>query len=67
MTVEQAVIELEAANWPMVAEDLREGTPPATILSRLNKLAWEEGEDGHADDGYDEAIAIVASITYATL
>ena len=63
MTVAEAVTALTEAGWLSVADDLREGVPPGTVLSRLNQLAWEAGEDGHTDEGYDEAIEIVARIS----
>ena len=47
---EKLAAELEAAGWPSVADDAREGVPPATLVLRL----WEIGE------ATSEAVAIIA-------
>lgn len=36
--------ELEAAGWPAVAEDVREGVPLETVLSRLAEIGEAESE-----------------------
>lgn len=38
MTLTQAIRELCEEGWPAVAEDLEDGTDPATVLTRLAEI-----------------------------
>jgi hypothetical protein len=46
-TREKLATELEAAGWPAVAEDAREGLHPETILRRLREI--NEGDSSAAE------------------
>jgi hypothetical protein len=38
-------LDLEAAHWHSPAADIRDGLSPEVVLSRLSRLATEDGED----------------------
>lgn len=50
---DQVADDLEAAGWPSVADDVRDGLDPDTILSRLYAI------------GEDESSSAVAIVAYA--
>lgn len=44
---DQVASDLEAAGWPSVADDVRDGLDPDTLLSRLHSIG--EGDSDAAD------------------
>jgi hypothetical protein len=60
--MDATIAELDAIGWSGVAADLRDGISPTTVLSRLDRLAWEDGEDGCESEDYDEVRSIVADL-----
>jgi hypothetical protein len=55
--IERAALaeDLDGADWPSPAADIRDGLSPESVVSRLNKVAVEDGEDTLGAVGIIEA------------